>query len=92
MCYCRLEFDENLKNKLPKMFENLKTKLYEVSRSGELCDDMCSLRWMVDFSPDSVINTALRKENILDFGMVNEGNVYNNIFFKVKQKRHLHLS
>ena len=70
------------------MFEDLKTKLHEVpySRTGENeYYDMYSLGWMLDFSPDSVLNTALRKENILDFAMFNEGNIYNNIFFKVQQ-------
>ena len=77
------------------MFSDLKTKLHEVPNSRTGDDDyydMYSLGWMLDFSPDSVLNTALRKENILDFAMFNEGNIYNNIFFKVKQKRHLHLS
>ena len=68
------------------MFEDLKIKLHEVAETRKYEDDtsgMTSLGWMVDFSPDSVINTALRKENILDFAMFNEGNVYNNIFSKV---------
>ena len=34
----------------------------------------------------------MSKQNILDFGMFNEGNVYNNIFFKVEQKRYLKLN
>ena len=69
------------------MFEDLKTKIYEVPyvRSYEdETSDLVSLGWMLDFSPDSVINTALRKENLMDFAMFNEGNVYNKIFFKVK--------
>ena len=68
------------------MFEDLKTKIYEVPDYRKYDDetsDLVSLGWMLDFSPDSVINTALRKENILDFAMFNEGNVYNNIFSKV---------
>ena len=70
------------------MFEDLKTKIYEVpySRSfdGDKASDLGYLGWMLDFSPDSIINTALRKENLMDFAMFNEGNVYNKIFFKVK--------
>ena len=69
------------------MFEDLKTKVYEVPYSRSYEDetsDLVSLGWMLDFSPDSIINTALRKENLMDFAMFNEGNVYNKIFFKVK--------
>ena len=69
------------------MFEDLKTKIYEVPYARSYEDetsDLVSLGWMLDFSPDSVINTALRKENLMDFAMFNEGNVYNKIFFKVK--------
>ena len=72
------------------MFEDLKMKLHEVAETRKYDDDasgMTSLGWMVDFSPDSIINTALRKENILDFAMFNEGNVYNNIFSKVQFSR-----
>ena len=68
------------------MFEDLKTKIYDVPNARSYEDetsDLGYLGWMLDFSPDSIINTALRKENILDFAMFNEGNVYNNVFFKV---------
>ena len=86
-CNSRFEFDDKLKNKLPKMFANLKTQLYEPPYFRDTIDEEVSgyyrLGWMVDFSPDSVINTALRKENILDFAMANEGNVYNSLFNKV---------
>ena len=69
------------------MFEDLKTKIYEVPTSrlyGDEASDLAYLGWMLDFSPDSIINTALRKENLMEFAMFNEGNVYNKIFFKVK--------
>ena len=70
------------------MFANLKTQLHEPPYFRDTIDEEVTpyygLGWMVDFSPDSVINTALRKENILDFAMANEGNVYNSIFFKVQ--------
>ena len=72
------------------MFEDLKTKVYEVPYSRSYEDetsDLVSLGWMLDFSPDSIINTALRKENLMDFAMFNEGNVYNNIFSKVQVSR-----
>ena len=39
---------------------------------------------MVDFSPNSVANIALRKTDVINFAAANEGNLYNNLFFKVR--------
>ena len=66
------------------MMKNLKEKLFSVpnGRSDE-AKDMDSLGWIVDFSPDNVVNTILRKEDLLDFALFNEGNVYNKLFNKV---------
>ena len=66
------------------MMKNLKEKLFSVpnGRSDE-ANDMDSLGWIVDFSPDNVVNTNLRKEDLLDFALFNEGNVYNKLFNKV---------
>ena len=79
--------DDNIKSKLPEMFSNLKTKLFSVP-TGRLNQNdeayqMDNLGWTVDFSPDNVVNTALRKEELLDFALFNEGNVYNKLFYKV---------
>ena len=38
---------------------------------------------MVDFGVDSVVNLALRKTDVLNFAAFNEGNLYNNLFYKV---------
>ena len=45
--------------------------------------DSKRLSWMVDFSPDSLINMRFRKEELTEFAMFGEGNVYNKLFYKV---------
>ena len=71
------------------MMNNLKTKLFSVP-TGRLNQedeayDMDNLGWVVDFSPDNVVNTNLRKEDLLDFALFNEGNVYSKLFNKVSR-------
>ena len=82
------KFDENIKSKLPGMMKNLKTKLFDIptGRINQLDEgyDQISFGWIVDFSPDNVINTAWRKEELMDFALFNEGNVYNKLFYKVR--------
>ena len=39
--------------------------------------------WMVDFEPDGIINIQLRKTDITNFALNNEGNIYNNIINQV---------
>ena len=82
------KFDENIKSKLPEMMKNLKTKLFDIptGRINQLDEgyDQISFGWIVDFSPDNVINTAWRKEELMDFALFNEGNVYNKLFYKVR--------
>ena len=71
-----MEFDESLKARLPEMMEDLKSTLYG---NGDL-------ELLVDFSPDSDINTAIRKSqksDIINFAMFYEGNVYNKLINKV---------
>ena len=41
------------------------------------------LAWMVDFSLDSVANVNLRKTDVKNFATYNEGDLYNNLFYKV---------
>ena len=83
------KFDENIKSKLPEMMKDLKTKLFDISRArwnmNDEAADLGYFGWVVDFSPDNVINTALRKEELMDFALFNEGNVYNKLFYKVRQ-------
>ena len=84
------KFDENIKSKLPEMMKDLKTKLFGITtgRANQLDEayDLNYFGWVVDFSPDNVINTALRKEELMDFALFNEGNVYNKLFYKVCNK------
>ena len=86
----RFKFDENIKSKLPEMMKDLKTKLFGITtgRANQLDEayDLNYFGWVVDFSPDNVINTALRKEELMDFALFNEGNVYNKLFYKVCKK------
>ena len=42
--------------------------------------------WMVDFEPDSILNIQLRKTDIANFALNNEGNIYNHIINQVCQK------
>ena len=68
---------------------DLKTKLFDITtgrwNQNDEAADLGSFGWVVDFSPDNVINTALRKEELMDFALFNEGNVYNKLFYKVRQ-------
>ena len=75
--------DDTIKNKLPKMMSNLKEALFTEYYQRNYYADFVDLSKIFDSSPDSLINTKLRKENILDFAMFNEGNVYNSLFNKV---------
>ena len=45
--------------------------------------DFKDLGWIVDFSLDSVVNLNLRKTDKANFAVFNEGNLYNNLFYKV---------
>ena len=66
---------------------HLKAKLFEVptGRINQLDEAYAQegFGWVVDFSPDNIVNTAFRKEELLDFALFNEGNVYNKLFHKV---------
>lgn len=69
--------------------KNLKTELFSVPigrlNQNDKASDMDNLGWVVDFSPDNVVNTNLRKEDLLDFSLFNEGNVYSKLFNKVSR-------
>ena len=45
--------------------------------------DSRGLGWILDFSLDSVVNLNLRKTDEENFAVFNEGNLYNNLFYKV---------
>ena len=66
--YLRIEFDQSVKSKLRLTLEDMRKKLFESQRDDGMYNDN---RWMVDFSPNSVRDTA------------KEENLYNNLFFEV---------
>ena len=78
--YLRIEFDQSVKSKLRLTLEDMRKKLFESQRDDGMYNDN---RWMVDFSPSSVVNMALRRTDTINFAAANEGNLYNNLFFKV---------
>ena len=45
--------------------------------------DSKDLGWIVDFTLDSIVNLNLRKTDQANFAVFNEGNLYNNLFYKV---------
>ena len=69
-----------MRNSLKQTLEDMRSKLFESQRDEWEYNDF---GWMVDFSPSSVANMALRKTDPLNFAAANEGNLYNNLFFKV---------
>ena len=79
----RIDFDDNVKGKLVKTIQDMKEKLLEVGRDAVPKHEFGNLGWMVDFSPDSIINLMLRKTDVKSFAMFNEGNIYNTLFNKV---------
>ena len=82
----RIQYDDKIKNKLPKMIADLRRAFFEVPFMKDYSDKTEKyekLGWMVDFSPDSAVNMALRKTDLQNFAMFSEGNVFNNLFFKV---------
>ena len=60
---------------IPETLIDIKRALYENADE--------EINWIVDFSVDSVVNMALRKKDLKNFAALHEGNLYNNLFFKV---------
>ena len=71
-----MEWDESVRGRLSLTLQDMRDKLWEFEDYG----------WMVDFSTSSVANMALRKTDTVNFAAANEGNLYNNLFFKVMSK------
>ena len=74
-----------MKSLLPKTLLDMKRKLWSIpdNRDDVVYDDM-EFGWITDFdNVDSVANVALRKTDLLNFAIFNEGNLYNNLFYKV---------
>ena len=84
----RIEFDDTVTNQLENTMHHLLKSVYEVpkERMEELGDEYGEMRWVVDFTPESVANLALRKTDLDNFIYNNEGNLYNNLFYKVTVK------
>ena len=73
--YPRIEFDQSVKSKLRLTLEDMRKKLFESQRDDGMYNNN---RWMVVFSPNSVVNMVLRRRDT-----ANEENLYNNLFFEV---------
>ena len=69
-----MEWDESVRGKLSLTLQDMRDKLWQFEDYG----------WMVDFTTSSVANMALRKTDTVNFAAANEGNLYNNLFFKVR--------
>ena len=71
------------------MLKDFRSKVFDVPVGRWWLDSLSDfydskrLSWMVDFSPDSLINMRFRKEELTEFAMFGEGNVYNKLFYKV---------
>ena len=78
-----LELDDKIESMVPELMKDMKEKLYTIDSVRKYSSPYYDLEWMTDFSPDSVVNTALRKTDWVNFALWNEGNVYNKLFSKV---------
>ena len=87
--YNMIEFDDKVKPKLEKTLEEMRRGFYEVSNDrSDVPWELKKWGWIVDFSPDSVTNLRLRKDDdIMNFALNHEGNLYNALFNKVKFSR-----
>ena len=82
-----------MKSKLALTLEDMKKVLFQVPKDRD--DVPQSLRhngWIMDFGPKSLTNIALRKKDMTSFALNNEGNLFNNLFYKVKFQRETNIS
>ena len=84
-----IDFDEKVKTKLPNTLKDMKEKLWSVPEKRDL-DHHKNRQWVTDFGgedgerlADNVANLALRKTDPLNFALFREGNLLNNLFYKV---------
>ena len=65
----------------------MKRKMFEVYQSdlkaGDIPWELRDFGWVTDFGVDSLVNLALRRSDAENFAVLNEGNLYNNLFDKV---------
>ena len=85
MCF-RIEFDATVRNQLNKTLPHLLKSIHEVEqfRLEELEQHPGEMSWVLE--PDlseSLAYLALRKTDLQNFMLNNEGNLYNNLFYKV---------
>ena len=81
----RIDFDDDVKAMLPETMLDMKRALFEVPYWRDEVADYSDLGWTSDFAVDSVTNMRLRKSDLLNFAVFNEGNLYNSLFFKVDE-------
>ena len=80
----RIDFYDEMKSKLPLTLADMKRVLYSApEQRDDVPDRFRDFSWVMDFSPESIANIALRKTDRLNFAVDNEGNLYNNLFYKV---------
>ena len=80
----RIHFDEKMRSKLPQTLAEMKKVLYQIPRSRkDVPRSNLDYGWIMDFTPNSIANIALRKTDMTNFALNNEGNHYNNLFYKV---------
>ena len=83
--YNMIDFDDKVKTKLAKTLADMKRVFYGVSHErSDVPRELYKWGWITDFTPDSVTNLKLRKNDIMNFALNNEGNLYNAMFNKVK--------
>ena len=78
-----------VRTKLPNTLKDMKEKLWMVPDTRDL-SDYKDRKWITDFGgddgerlADSVANVALRKTDLKSFAFFREGNLLNNLFYKV---------
>ena len=78
----RIEFDDDIQSKLTKTIEDMKKNLWKVPESRTDIEEKDSV-WMVERDNNSPGSVALRKTDLRNFAMNFEGNLPNNMFYKV---------
>lgn len=72
---------------LPKTVQDIKEKLWQIPSNRNELSGLDNFGWVIEYDDvDSIANLALRKSDILNFAIFNEGNLYNNLFFKIDKK------
>ena len=74
-----------MKSNLPLTLANMRRVLFSVpSERDDVPKSSKDFGWVMDFSPKSIANIALRKTDMASFAVDNEGNLFNNLFYKVR--------